>query len=77
MLSIPWVTYTLFIVIAVVNNKSIINWILLLMTLMILFWHLSVDLVTAKSHIRIMRGWALFTFVSATLFLIIIIYQIL
>eukprot|EP00345_Euplotes_harpa_P004216 CAMPEP_0168328666 /NCGR_PEP_ID=MMETSP0213-20121227/6642_1 /TAXON_ID=151035 /ORGANISM="Euplotes harpa, Strain FSP1.4" /LENGTH=158 /DNA_ID=CAMNT_0008331831 /DNA_START=585 /DNA_END=1058 /DNA_ORIENTATION=- len=37
MLSIPWVTYTLFIVIAVVNNKSIINWILLLMTLMILF----------------------------------------
>jgi predicted PurR-regulated permease PerM len=74
---IPWATYTIFLIIAVFNNKSLINWILLAFTLLLLFWHISADLVTKRSHLMLRRGWNIFTFVAAALFLIIIIYQIL
>jgi hypothetical protein len=74
---IPWATYTIFLAIAVVNNKSLINWILLAFTLLLLFWHISADLVTKRSHLILKRGWNIFTFVAAALFLIIIVYQIL
>lgn len=76
-LAIPWITYIIFLIIAVVNNKSLINWVLLTMTLILLFWHISADLVTTKSHVRLTRGWATFTLVSAICFLVIVIFQIL
>lgn len=74
---IPWVTYVIFLTIAVVNSKSLINWVLLAFTLLLLFWHISADLVTKKSHERLRLGWTIFTFVAAVWFLIIIGYQIL
>lgn len=47
------------------------------MTLILFFWHISADLVTTKSHIRLKRGWTAFTLIAAACFLIIIIFQIL
>ena len=46
------------------------------MTLILIFWHISADLVTTKSHIRLKRGWTAFTLIAAICFLIIIIFQI-
>jgi hypothetical protein len=64
-MAIPWFTYFIFLMIAVLNNKSIINWVLLLTTLLLFFWHCSADLVTANSHLRLTRGWGVFTFIAA------------
>ena len=64
-LSIPWITYIVFLIIAVANSKTIINWVLLTMTLILLFWHLSADLVTPKSHVRLTKGWRMFQYLSA------------
>jgi hypothetical protein len=76
-LSIPWITYVVFITIAIVNTKSLINWLLLTVTLILLFWHITADLVTMKSHVRLKRGWSVFTFIAAVCFLAIILFQIL
>ena len=76
-MAIPWITYVVFIIIAIVNNKSLINWVLLTMTLILMFWHITADLVTTTSHIRITRGWNVFTLVAAVCFLMVIIFQIL
>jgi len=73
---IPWVTYTVFLIISIVNSKNLINWLLLFFNLLLLFWHISADLVTKKSHQRLMRGWGAFTILAAICFLILIIFQI-
>jgi len=75
-LYIPWITYAVFLVIAIVNSKNLINWVLLVLTLILLSWHISADLVTKKSHQRLTRGWGFFTLIAALLFLVLIIFQI-
>lgn len=73
---IPWVTYIVFLIISVVNKKNLMNLVLLFLNLLLLFWHISADLVTKKSHTRLTRGWKLFTLVAAINFVIIMIFQI-
>ena len=63
--------------IAIINDKSIINWILFTMTLILLFWHCSADLVTEKGHSRLIIGWRVFTLIAAICYIIILVYQIL
>ena len=76
-MAIPWITYTIFIMIAIINDKSIINWILFTTTLILLFWHCSTDLITSKGHNRLIKGWWVFTFIAAICYFIILVYQIL
>ena len=47
------------------------------MTLILVYLHISLDLVTSKGHAWLYRGWGLFTLLSALWFLAIITYQIL
>ena len=47
------------------------------MTLILLFWHCSADLVTAKGHSRLIIGWWVFTLIAAICYMIILVYQIL
>lgn len=63
--------------IAILNNKSVINWVLFTANLLLLFWHISADLVTAKSHLRLMSGWSIYTLIAALCFGIVLVYQIL
>lgn len=73
---IPWVTYGVFLAISIINSKNLLNFILLIFNLLLLFWHISADLVTKRSHQRLTRGWKCFTFLAAVFFLIIIIFQL-
>ena len=73
----PWITYTVFFIIAIVNTKNIFNLILLFFNMLLLFWHISSDLVTKKSHRRLIKGWGAFTILAAFLFFILVIFQIL
>jgi len=65
---IPWMTFIILIIIAISNSKNLINLVLLSFTLMMLLWHISANLVTKKSHDRLIRGWQVFTLVSSFIF---------
>lgn len=74
---IPWVTYFIFILIATLNTNSLINWSYLVLTLILLFWHLSSDMVTSVSHKRIIWGWNIFIIYAAIMFMVQLAYQLL
>ena len=73
---IPWLTFVIFMVISIMNSKNMINLVLLVFTFILLFWHISADLITKNSNVRLARGWGAFTLVSALIFSALILFQI-
>ena len=63
-MSVPWLCYTIFIIIGIFNEKSMINLLLLFTTLLLLFWHVTSDMVQAISHKRIIIGWSVYIVVA-------------
>lgn len=74
---IPWITYVVFFMISIVITKNVFNLIILFFIMLLLFWHISSDLVTKKSHQRLTKGWGAFTILAALIFLTLVIFQIL
>ena len=52
-MSVPWICYIVFIIIAVVNEKSVMNLVLFFISLLLLFWHVTSDMINSKSHVII------------------------
>ena len=76
-MSVPWVCYTVFIIIALYNEKSLINMGLFLITLLLLFWHVTSDMVMSISHSRIIKGWLVYIIIAFCCFITILGFQML
>lgn len=75
-MSIPWICYIVFILIAVLNEKSLMNLALFLISLLLLFWHVTSDMINSKAHQRLINFWNFYTTVCTVNLICILVFQL-